>query len=232
MANRNKDKGTYHEKWFVDWLKQIGFQAKRVPLSGALGGEYSGDIKIALGGQDLVGEVKYRDKSNFPSAFTVMEGRDIAFFKRKNGKPNVLVIMTKEVFELIWRSQVQTRKDEIEAAAKQFALQNPKVWEMFEQFTLEAIGKGFKHYSTNSIFQRIRWETDIPDEYGDSTFKINNNYAPYYARWFMTVYPEYDGFFRTRSLSTEDKDPVGRPELTPADFPYNNQGENNEQPTR
>jgi len=103
MANRNKSKGTYHEKWFVVWLNKIKapLKAKRVPLSGSLGGEYSGDIHIELEGRKLVGEVKYRDTSNFPSPFTVLEGRDIAFYKRRRGTPQTLVIMTGEQFQKI-----------------------------------------------------------------------------------------------------------------------------------
>ena len=99
MANRNKNKGTYHEKWFVNWLKEQGIKAKRQPLSGSLGGEYSGDIKLELKGHELVGEVKYRDKSNFPSPFSVLEGRDIAFYKRRTGTPQTLVIMSGEIFQ-------------------------------------------------------------------------------------------------------------------------------------
>lgn len=99
MANRNKNKGTYHEKWFVNWLKEQGIKAKRQPLSGSLGGEYSGDIKLELNGHELVGEVKYRDKSNFPSPFAVLEGRDIAFYKRRRGTPQTLVIISGETFE-------------------------------------------------------------------------------------------------------------------------------------
>ena len=96
MANRNKSKGTYHEKWFVDWLNKIKakIEAKRVPLSGSLGGEYSGDIHLFINGRKLVGEVKYGDTSNFPSPFKVLEDRDIAFYKRRKGKPQTLVIMT------------------------------------------------------------------------------------------------------------------------------------------
>lgn len=99
MANANKNKGTYHEKWFVKWLNSIGIQAKRQPLSGSLGGEYRGDIKLKVLGHRLVGEVKYRDKSNFPSPFSVLEKRDIAFYKRKVGVPQTLVIMTGETFQ-------------------------------------------------------------------------------------------------------------------------------------
>ena len=99
MANRNKIKGTYHEKWFVDWLTKAQIKAKRQPLSGSLGGEYSGDIKLELFGQELVGEVKYRDKSNFPSPFSVLDRRDIAFYKRRTGSPQTLVIMSGDEFQ-------------------------------------------------------------------------------------------------------------------------------------
>ena len=98
MANRNKNKGTYHEKWFVEWLEEAGIKAKRQPLSGSLGGEYSGDIHLDINGQRLVGEVKYRDKSNFPSPFKVLEGRDIAFYKRRTGQPQTIVIMSGDRF--------------------------------------------------------------------------------------------------------------------------------------
>ena len=50
MANKNKSKGYYHERKIVEWLTKIGIKAKRQPLSGALGGEYRGDIKLELMG--------------------------------------------------------------------------------------------------------------------------------------------------------------------------------------
>ena len=64
--------------------------------------ENGAETSTSLDGQRwLVGEVKYRDKSNFPSPFTVLEGRDIAFYKRRTGKPQTLVIMSGEEFEKI-----------------------------------------------------------------------------------------------------------------------------------
>jgi len=39
MASKSRAKGDYHERRFVEWLKALGFKAKRQPLSGALGGE-------------------------------------------------------------------------------------------------------------------------------------------------------------------------------------------------
>lgn len=116
MANKNRDKGNYHERWFVNWLQELGFQAKRQPLSGALGGEYSGDIIWKLGRLELVVEVKYRDKSNFPNPFTVV--RDVAFYKRKVGKPKTLVIFDGDVFErdiapLLAKKPATKRKQEL-----------------------------------------------------------------------------------------------------------------------
>jgi Holliday junction resolvase len=97
MASKSRAKGDYHERVFVKWLQKIGFKAKRQPLSGALGGEYSGDIIWQVGQNDLVVEVKYRDKSNFPNPFTVV--RDVLFYKRREGKPKTLIIFDGDVFE-------------------------------------------------------------------------------------------------------------------------------------
>ena len=110
MANRNKSKGTYHEKWFVDWLNKIKTQikAKRQPLSGSLGGEYAGDIKLEIKGLEMVGEVKYRDTASFPSPFKVLEGKDIAFYKRRRGTPQTLVIMTGETFQQLMENDNDT----------------------------------------------------------------------------------------------------------------------------
>ena len=99
MTNKNKRKGTYHEKWFVDWLIKLGIKAKRQPLSGSLGGEYRGDIILSPKNKNYIAEVKYRTKDNFPNPFNVLDKRDIALYKRKTGKPNTLVIMSGEIFE-------------------------------------------------------------------------------------------------------------------------------------
>ena len=99
MANKNKSKGSYHERKIVEWLQSLGIKAKRQPLSGSLGGEYSGDIKLELCGLELVGEVKYRDTSGFPSPFTVLDNRDMAFYKRRRGTPQTIVIFDGDVFQ-------------------------------------------------------------------------------------------------------------------------------------
>ena len=115
---------------------------------------------------------------------------------------------------------LNTRADELEEAAKKFHLSNPNVWALYVRFTREMSERGFSNYSANAIFERIRWETDTVGEDGKSTFKVNNNHRPYYARWYMNRFPEHKGFFRIRKLSSAEGIARGLPELTPKDFPY------------
>ena len=46
MASKSKIKGNYHENWFVKLFTSWKLPVKKVPLSGSLGGEHTGDIKL------------------------------------------------------------------------------------------------------------------------------------------------------------------------------------------
>jgi hypothetical protein len=112
-----------------------------------------------------------------------------------------------------------TRQEQIEEQAEAFITKYPKAWSLFVDFTFEAITAGFTTYSGKAVIERMRWEMSFnsgaPEE-----FKINNNYCPYFVRWFMAQYPEHEGFFRVRKLTSIEKEPVTMPELVPFDFPY------------
>ena len=81
---------------------------------------------------------------------------------------------------------------------REFHEQNPLVYELIQHYALKLIDQGFEHYSIQSLYERVRWHTEIETK-GDS-FKINNNHRPFYARMFMNDHPEHDGFFRTREV--------------------------------
>jgi len=112
---------------------------------------------------------------------------------------------------------MHTRLEELKALCEQYHLNHPEVWELFVKFTNEIILKGYKNYSVSAVFERIRWEIDTGGD-GVSEFKINNNFKPLYARKFMSIYPEYAGFFRTRQQTTASAPATGKPELTPKDL--------------
>jgi hypothetical protein len=86
----------------------------------------------------------------------------------------------------------------------EFHKNNPHVYELFKRFTHELIAAGFSNYSSKSVFERIRWHTDIKTR--GSSLKLNNNYTAYYARLFHADHPEYGGFFRTRQTSPQIMD--------------------------
>ncbi len=83
----------------------------------------------------------------------------------------------------------------------EFHKRNPHVMDLVEKYTFEAIRKGRKHYSINSIFERIRWHEDI--ETGHEDFKLSNNHRAYYARYFHHKHPKYDGFFKIKQTKGE-----------------------------
>ena len=78
---------------------------------------------------------------------------------------------------------------------------NPHVWDLFEKFTLQAINNGHKHCSAWLVVNRIRWETTIETTGND--FKISNDFIAYYARYFMALHPQHEGFFQTKQLKEE-----------------------------
>jgi len=72
---------------------------------------------------------------------------------------------------------------------------NPQIYNKYEELTLELIEKGVKHYGTMDMLGAIRWTTAVS---GTGQYKVNNNYAPYYARLFEKRNPQHTGFFRMR----------------------------------
>ena len=82
---------------------------------------------------------------------------------------------------------------------EQYDAAHPAIWKAFEEFTFKAIDKGFKNYGAKSIIELIRWHTGINAEFPNG-FKISNNHAPDYARKFMILHPNFNGYFRIKKL--------------------------------
>ena len=110
------------------------------------------------------------------------------------------------------------RHEEMRQQVIAFHEENPEVMRLFSMFTFDRINKGFKHYSVNGIFERIRWETAQASNKDESNFKLNNNYRPFYARAWMKMHPEHDGFFRTRKQTSRDDYATHERPLTPEFF--------------
>jgi len=96
-----------------------------------------------------------------------------------------------------------TRNDQIVARFKKFHHKNTDVWILFQHYTFEIIDAEFSHYSSSDILGRIRWHSNLKTK--GTAVKINSCHSPYYSRLFMMKYPEHEGFFRTRKLTSETK---------------------------
>jgi hypothetical protein len=81
---------------------------------------------------------------------------------------------------------------------KNYDNMHPEIWESFKEISFQTKAKGFLTYSAKGIFEIIRWHRRIPN-CGDD-FKVNNNFAPDYARKMEKFYPEFENFFRKRML--------------------------------
>lgn len=85
----------------------------------------------------------------------------------------------------------------IEDRAEAFHRTNPHVFQALRDLSLGIKRRGRTKWSINGAFEVLRWSVAMQTS-GDD-FKLNNNYRAYYARLLMTMCPELDGFFDTRS---------------------------------
>jgi hypothetical protein len=89
-GRKSRDKGARAERALVKILQTYGFSAERVPLSGAAGGSYVGDVTVPLQGVDRVVEVKCR-ADGFRELYGWLANRDLLVVKADRRVPLVVV---------------------------------------------------------------------------------------------------------------------------------------------
>jgi Holliday junction resolvase len=86
----SRDKGNRAERAIVKYLHDRGFAAERVPLSGAAGGSYLGDLTVPVIGIDRVVEVKCR-ANGFRELYRWLIDRDILIVRADRAEPLVIL---------------------------------------------------------------------------------------------------------------------------------------------
>lgn len=86
----SRDKGNRVERHLVKLLQERGFAAERIPLSGAAGGSYVGDLTVPVLGVDRVVEVKAR-RDGFRELYGWLEARDVLILKADRREPLVVL---------------------------------------------------------------------------------------------------------------------------------------------
>lgn len=85
MPSPSKRKGSGFEREVVDYLKRAGFDAKRVPLSGAMA-EWKGDVIVNFGPQPHKIECKRR-KAGFKTLYGWLGDNDFLVFRDDKCEP-------------------------------------------------------------------------------------------------------------------------------------------------
>ena len=89
-GRRSRNKGSRTERSIVNALRASGIAAVRVPLSGAIGGRFAGDIVLPLMGRDLCVEVKAR-AAGFRELYSWLTDRDVLVVKADRQEPLVVL---------------------------------------------------------------------------------------------------------------------------------------------
>ena len=89
-GRRSRRKGARTERSIVNALQARGIAAVRVPLSGAVGGRFAGDIVLPLMGRELCVEVKAR-ADGFRELYSWLNQRDVLIVKADRQEPLVIV---------------------------------------------------------------------------------------------------------------------------------------------
>ncbi len=92
-------------------------------------------------------------------------------------------------------------KKTLQEKFEEYHVENPHVLSLLVEFTSEIKKSGRKHYGIGAVFERIRWHVDI--ETDNDPFKLNNNYRSRYVRLLEREHPEFEGFYRKRTLLAE-----------------------------
>ena len=98
-GKHSRNKGAAYEREIVNQLKDYGIEAERVPLSGAMKGNYGGDIKLGpvLG---YIGECK-RSKKSLSRIYKALEQDNADFlFARDDGKETVAIVRMETLLTL------------------------------------------------------------------------------------------------------------------------------------
>lgn len=93
--SKQKQKGTAFETETARKIQALGINAWRVPLSGALGGKFRGDIQFA----GLIAECKRR-KKNFSFLYKSLEQDQADCLFVRDDQKETMVVMPWKTFEL------------------------------------------------------------------------------------------------------------------------------------
>ena len=83
-----------------------------------------------------------------------------------------------------------------------FHLQHPEVYKTICDKARILKRRGVTHYGVFALINVVRYHSDVSTD-KTQPWRLNNNYAPYYARLIMRQEPDLQGFFELRTMKGE-----------------------------
>lgn len=81
---------------------------------------------------------------------------------------------------------------------QQYHQANPHLYELYKAIAMQLIQQNRRVIGSAHIFQKMRYEYQFKTD--GSPFKIDNNFAPHYARKFVLENPQYGHLFKFKPL--------------------------------
>lgn len=104
MPNPRRQKGDRFERSIVEVLNSINLDAQRVPLSGAAGGHYGGDVSFRWFGERTKFEAKVRGGADgFKTLYEWLEG-NAGLFVKADRKTPLVVLRLEDFLDLMRRT--------------------------------------------------------------------------------------------------------------------------------
>lgn len=104
MGKKSRDKGASFEREVVNLFQGHGIAAERVPLSGAAGGSYTGDVSLPVMGKDVKLECKRR-AAGFKTLYGWL-GENYGLVVRDDRCPPLVVIRADDFARIIYAAGV------------------------------------------------------------------------------------------------------------------------------
>jgi len=111
MGKPSRDKGARFECQLVNLLQSAGMAAERVPLSGAAGGSFAGDISVPFLGRDNRFEAKIR-ADGFKEIYRWLD-KHKGLFLRADRRDALVVLRMADFCELVMTSEERRAKENI-----------------------------------------------------------------------------------------------------------------------
>lgn len=81
---------------------------------------------------------------------------------------------------------------------QQYHQSNQHIYELYKAIAISLAKQGRRYIGSKYIFEEMRFNHSF--QTNNDPYKVNNNFAPHYARKFVLEHPQYGNLFKFKPL--------------------------------